>query len=147
MEDREFLDNFQVFFLSALPKKNDKSDFELATELGKYSIDQLDALFSFYGEPQTLDHGEMVPARVNAELCRAQWPAFREYLWTWCTKEGVNTFSEVVALVVKNESADPNFKRCFSEIAKLPKVGHVITKSTGEAERIGSTVGRILTNR
>ena len=49
--------------------------------------------------------------------------------------------------MVKNESADPNFKKRFSEIAKLPKVGDVITNSTGETECIGSTVGRILTNR
>jgi len=94
-----------------------------------------------------LDDGTVVPAVIDAKQCENQWPTFKEHLSSWVFKEGILRFADVVAHVVKNERDDPTFSGRFSEISKLPKIADVKPKSTGEVERVGSTVGRILTDK
>ena len=84
-------------------------------------------LLSFHFEEQASESGKVVPARVDAKFCLSQWPTLREYLWTWCVKEGIDSFNIDVAQIVKCESSDSNFKKRFYETSKLPKIAVIST--------------------
>ena len=142
--ERTVPEAFEIFNPESFPSRDDPELKTFEEKLLSFGTEDLPLLVGWYGTAKQRGDTE-VPPVVNAELCTRQWPAFREYMFTWYTQGNVTTLPELIRKTRSEAKGSVRFMREFSEIIKLLQIVDVHPDSTAECERIMHTAKRVMT--